>query len=195
MSNVVKLSCSCGKVKGELLVIKKSYFHVQCMCCDCQSFSNYLNNKEGNINNILDEHGASDLFQTYPRNMKITEGIEQVSCIQLYNKGLYRWYADCCNTPIANTMSSASVPFVGISVKFMQFNDTQEKVSRLGPITLKAFGKYSIGEMPKDAHEKFPKLFLPKILSFMIKGWFGKKYNPSPFFKNGKAITKVNVLK
>ena len=45
----------------------------------------------------------------------------------------------------------------------------------LGPVTMKAFGKYSIGEIPKDAHLKFPISYMPKILGFMLKGIFGKK--------------------
>ena len=64
----------------------------------------------------------------------------------------------------------------------------------LGPVTLKAFGKYSIGEMPKDVHAKFPISFMPKILGFMLKGMFKKKHSPSPFFKGKDPIVNVDVL-
>lgn len=44
--------------------------------------------------------------------------------------------------------------------------------------TMKAFGKYSNGEMSKDVHIRFPVLYMPKILGFMIKGMFRKMNNP-----------------
>lgn len=83
---------------------------------------------------------------------------------------------------------------MGVSVKFMQFVNEQEKMETLGPITMKAFGKYSIGEMPKDAHPRFPISYMPKILGFMLKGVLGKKNSPSPFFKGREPVAKANVL-
>lgn len=190
MSNIVPLECSCKTVKGSLKVVPGSFFHVQCLCCDCQSFASHLNNQE----QILDEHGGTELIQTYPAYMKIIEGHDKVACVQLHEKGLYRWYTECCNMPLANTMASSSVPFVGVSVKLMKFNNEQEKVKLLGPITMKAFGKYAVGEMPRDAHLRFPLSYMPKILTFMLKGMFTLKNSPSPFFNKKEPIVKVNFL-
>ena len=152
MSNIVALECLCGTVKGKIKVVPESFFHVHCLCCDCQSFASHLNNKE----KILYKHGGSELFQTYPAFMEISEGQDKIGCVQLRDKGLYRWHTTCCNMPLANTMNSSKFPFVGVSVKLMKFASEQEKMETLGPVTMKAFGKYSIGEMPKDAHPKFP---------------------------------------
>lgn len=190
MSNTVNLSCTCGKVKGTLQVVKGDFFHVQCLCCDCQAFAAQLNKEEA----VLDEHGGIELFQTYPAYMNIVEGQENIGCIQLREKGLHRWYTTCCNLPLANTMSSSNVPFVGVPVKLMQFGSEQEKLEVLGPVTLKAFGKYAKGDMPKDAHKKFPLSFIPKIMGFMLKGLLTKKNTPSPFFKNGETVIKPEVL-
>ncbi len=190
MSNIVPLECLCGSVKGKLNVVPDSFFHVHCLCCDCQDFASHLNNKE----KILDEHGGSELFQTYPVFMEITAGQDNIGCIQLREKGLYRWHTTCCDMPLANTMSSSKIPFVGVSVKLMKFANEQEKMEVLGPVTMKAFGKYSIGEIPKDAHLKFPISYMPKILGFMLKGIFGKKNTPSPFFNGKEPVVKINVL-
>lgn len=190
MSKTVALACSCGAVKGQLDVVKGSFFHVHCLCCDCQGFAEHLQNK----GEILDQHGASELFQTYPAFIKISAGQDNIACMQLQAKGLYRWHTTCCNMPLANTMSSAKVPFVGISVKLMQFANEQEKLETLGPVTMKAFGKYSIGEMPKDVHPRFPLSYMPKVLAFMLKGMFGKKHKPSPFFVGNKPIAKARVV-
>jgi len=190
VSNIVELECLCGVVKGNIKVVHGSFFHVHCLCCDCQKFASHLNNKE----NILDEHGGSELFQTYPELMKVTEGQDKISAIQLKDKGIYRWHTTCCNMPIANTLSSAKIPFIGVSVKLMKFSNEQEKLNTLGPVTLKAFGKYSIGEMPNDVHSKFPLSFMPKIIGFMLKGIFGKRNSPSPFFNGKETVAKVEVL-
>ncbi|MDO3388340.1 DUF6151 family protein [Gilvimarinus sp. SDUM040013] len=190
MSNSVDLKCFCGQVSGSLEIVPSASFHVHCLCCDCQSYARFLKNQE----RILDEHGGSELFQTYPSLMKITAGAEHIAGVQLAPKGIYRWYASCCNTPVANTLGKASVPFVGVSVKFMCFANEQEKLSALGPVTLKAFGKYAVDEMPKDAHPRFPPSFLPKILWFMFKGKIGGKNKPSPFFAGDKPVSDVQRL-
>ena len=189
-NRVVNLSCECGTVKGKLNVVNKSFFHVHCLCCDCQSFASYLSNEE----KILDKHGGTELFQTYPAYMEITEGQENIGCVQLYKKGLYMWHTTCCNMPLANTMNSSKVPFVGVSVKLMQFDNEHEKFKVLGPVTMKAYGKYAKGEMPKDAHHKFPFSYMPKIISFMLKGMLTNKNSPSPFFRDSEPVTKAKIL-
>ncbi len=143
---------------------------------------------------ILDQHGGSELFQTYPQYLRITQGHDLIGGVQLQEKGIYRWHTACCNMPIANTLSTATIPFVGISVKLMKFKDEQEKFEVLGPVTVKAFGKYSIGDMPSDAHPRFPLSFMPKVIGFMLKGLLGKRNNPSPFFNGKKTIVKVKTL-
>lgn len=190
MSNIVSLECSCGSVKGKLKVIPTSSFHVHCLCCDCQDFASHLNNKE----NILDEHGGSELFQTYPAFIEITDGKNNIAAIQLREKSLYMWHTTCCNMPIANTMTSSKMPFIGVSVKLMRFDSEQEKLKILGPVTMKAFGKYSLGEKPKDVHEKFSISYMPKIMSFMLRGILTKKNKPSPFFDGKEPVVEIKVL-
>lgn len=190
MSNVVNLSCACGTVRGKLNVVNGSFFHIHCLCCDCQSFASYLNNEE----RILDESGGTELLQTYPAYMKITEGQEKAGCVQLRERGLYRWHTTYCNMPLANTMNSSKIPFVGVSVKLIQFDNEREKLEILGPVAMKAFGKYAIGEKPTDAHPKFPISYVPKIMGFMLKGIFGKKNRPSPFYRDGEPVAKAKIL-
>ena len=147
-----------------------------------------------NEKSILDEHGASELLQTYPAYMNISEGEDQISAVQLTHKGIYRWHTTCCNMPLANTMGASHIPFIGVSAKLMQFATEQEKLDKLGPVTMKAFGKYAIGEMPKDVHAKFPISFMPKMIAFMLKGMIGGKNTPSPFFNGKEPITTVKQL-
>ncbi|XPF95265.1 DUF6151 family protein [Colwellia sp. RE-S-Sl-9] len=74
---VIKLECYCGKVRGKTQNLNKnSGTRIMCCCDDCQSFAQHLNQE-----NILDQYGGTDIFQMPISNIKITEGIEQVSCI------------------------------------------------------------------------------------------------------------------
>lgn len=186
MTTTINLQCQCGKVEGTLDVVAGDYFHVHCLCCDCQRFAAYLNNEAA----ILDARGGSELFQTYPAYLHITKGQEWIRGVQLKKKGLYRWYTGCCHMPIANTMPSSGTPFVGVSVKLMRFASESEKERVIGPVLMKAFARYAKGAKPKDAYDKFPLSFIPKIMAFMVKGKLKAKHKPSPFFKDGQPIVK-----
>ncbi|WP_041523558.1 DUF6151 family protein [Gilvimarinus agarilyticus] len=190
MTTTVALECTCGSVKGELTVVPSDLFHVHCLCCDCQRYAQYLNNEAV----ILDEFGGTELLQTYPAYLSIREGIDKVQAVQLTPKGIYRWHTTCCHMPVANTVKSSAVPFVGVSVKWMKFATEQDKLAALGPVTIKAFGKYAIGAMPDDVHPRFPLVYMPKILGFMLKGKLRGRHRPSPFFNATLPVAEVRQL-
>lgn len=191
MTETVDLECFCGAVKGKLQIVSNTKsFHVHCLCTDCQNFAAIL----GNEDKILDEYGGSEIFQTYPANIKITEGKTKLSCLQLTEKSLIRWYTSCCKTPVANTMTSAKIPFAGVSVKLMKFASAAEKQKILGPVIVKAFGRSARGKKPADAHDTFPITFMPRILKFMLMGFLGSKSQPSPFFVDGAPVVTPQVV-
>ena len=148
----------------------------------------------GNEDRILDEFGGSEIFQTYPAYIKISEGSDKIACLQLKENSLMRWYTSCCKTPVANTMTTSKTPFAGVSVKLMRFKSEQDKQKILGPVILKAFGRSARGKKPADAHDNFPITFMPRILKFMLIGFIGSKFQPSPFFANGVSVVKPKVL-
>jgi len=63
---------------------------------------------------ILDAQGGTDVVQTRPANLTFTHGQDTLACMRLTPKGLLRWYAACCNTPIGNTVANYRMPFVGL---------------------------------------------------------------------------------
>jgi hypothetical protein len=81
-----------------------------CYCRDCQAFAHFL----GSADTILDERGGSDVVQVLPKNVSFTQGVESLACMRLTPKGLLRWYAVCCRTPIGNTLATPAVSFVGL---------------------------------------------------------------------------------
>lgn len=68
---------------------------------------------------ILDQYGATDIFQLPVAHLYITTGNEHIACLRLSQKGIYRWFAKCCNTLIGNTLGGKA-PFIGVVHNFMQ---------------------------------------------------------------------------
>ena len=103
------MQCRCGTLRG-LVNEPRSANRVVCYCRDCQAFAVFLGRQE----EILDERGGSDLIQVLPKNVTFTQGIEALACLRLTQKGMVRWYASCCRTPIGNTLATPKVSFVGL---------------------------------------------------------------------------------
>jgi hypothetical protein len=103
------LQCRCGTLKG-YVVRSAGVNRCVCYCSDCQAFAHFL----GRPSEILDVQGGTDVVQTRPANVTFAQGLEALACMRLTDKGLLRWYAACCNTPIGNTLPDFRVSFVGL---------------------------------------------------------------------------------
>src|SRR5438034_9137168 len=105
----VELRCRCGEVQGWLTnPSAQSVNRVICYCDDCQAFQYHLGRPD-----LLDVHGGTDIVQVAPAAFSFARGTDRIAGLRLAPKGLYRWYASCCKTPLGNTVSAA-IPFVGI---------------------------------------------------------------------------------
>lgn len=106
----VSVSCKCGSLKGVLHNCSaKSGTRVVCYCKDCQAGARALG-----AEHLLNERGGVDLFQTLPSALEITEGAQHLACQRLSPKGLMRWYASCCDTPMFNTLGTQKLRFLGV---------------------------------------------------------------------------------
>ncbi|GAA6179305.1 hypothetical protein NBRC116594_07430 [Shimia sp. NS0008-38b] len=122
----VQLRCNCGKFGAKLKnVSPKTGSRVQCHCKDCQAGAHVL----GAQDQLL-PRGGSDLFQTIPANLEITEGAEHLACFRLSPKGLMRWYASCCDTPMFNTLGHNKLAFVGVLVPVMQGRGIEKVIGK-----------------------------------------------------------------
>ena len=83
---------------------------MSCYCRDCQAFAHAL----GNPGAILDKLGGTDIVATLQQYVTFTKGTEALACLSLSERGLLRWYANCCNTPIANTARNPKLSYVGL---------------------------------------------------------------------------------
>jgi hypothetical protein len=104
----MQLRCRCGAVKGELEA-DRAFTRATCYCKDCRAFANFLA-----VPGVLDASGGTDVVPIAPTAVRFTAGTEQVACISLSPKGLYRWYAACCRTPLGNTPRDPKLPYVGM---------------------------------------------------------------------------------
>ena len=97
--------------------------------------------------NLLDAHGGSDIVQVAPRSLTFIEGQNNIVGIRLTPKGLYRFYASCCKTPLGNTVGP-TIPFVGIVAQALEENAEKRDRAFGRPIGA-IYGKYAIGVAPQ----------------------------------------------
>lgn len=81
-----------------------------CYCRDCQAYAHAL----GNPGQVLDPQGGTDIVATLQQHLRFTEGTETLACLSLTEKGLLRWYASCCSTPIGNTARDPKLSYLGL---------------------------------------------------------------------------------
>jgi len=194
MANDIQIACSCGKVTGRALdVAAGTGNRIVCMCDDCQAFAHHL----GQGGAVLDASGGTEIFQMTPAQLKLDTGHEHVRCVRLTGKGLLRFYADCCRTPIANCVASPKVPFAGIPTVSMDAGgDGRGLDGVLGPVLCKVQGKFATGGLPADAHARAPLSYLLRSARLIFKAWRRGQHAPSPLFDaaTGAPIVEPIVL-
>jgi uncharacterized protein DUF6151 len=190
MSQDVALGCRCGQVRGHLRVDSPPLVNrAICYCDDCQAFAHYLGRAD-----LLDAQGGSDIVQVAPAALTFNEGQGHIVGLRLSPKGLYRWYAGCCKTPLGNTLRP-SLPFVGIVRGFLQGADAGRYDELFGPPRGAILGKFAIGTPPEGSTKLNVKLLahvLRCLATWKLRGdaW------PHPFFDrvSGNPSRPVKIL-
>jgi hypothetical protein len=144
MPRDLAIRCSCGALQGLARdVSPEAGNHVVCYCDDCQAFAHFL----GRPTDILDQHGGTEIFQMSQAALILNAGAERLACMRLTVRGLFRWYASCCNTPIGNTLATSKIPFIGLIHRCIEKppDDTFLEKS-LGPIRARVFQQFGIGD-------------------------------------------------
>jgi hypothetical protein len=185
----VKKTCRCGTVQVALAVpARRAGTRVTCYCKDCQTAARLF----GRAQDFLSPGGGSEIWQTTPDRLAIDAGAEQLDILRLSPKGLFRWHARCCETPMFNTMSRVHLPFVGVVLRQEELSDA---AAELGPSRCHAFTKYAAPEprAPK-ADRGFAGAGLG-VLRRMAEAWIGGRAKTNPLLgADGKPIAPVTVL-
>jgi hypothetical protein len=160
------LRCHCGEVRGVARdVTPSSVNHCFCYCDDCQAFAHFLGRTDE-----LDEWGGTEIVQMSQGNVSFTAGGDKIAAIRLTERGLVRWYASCCRTPLGNTLASSAMPFIGVVRAAI---DAPQ--AALGPIRGRGFAKSAKGgaaAVPKDGSSDFAMILrmLPKLIGWRLRG-------------------------
>src|SRR5262249_32120646 len=87
-----------------------------------------------------------------PGRVKLTAGTEAVRCLRLSNKGVLRWYTDCCRTPIANTAASPRFPVIAVVHSFMVHAGHGAFLDEvLGPPLCRIYERSAVRPLPAEA--------------------------------------------
>jgi len=164
---LVKLHCRCGSVLGSVDFSRPSRVHVICHCGDCAAYARHIGNAE-----------ATQIVQAAPADVQILIGIEHVCCLRLTERGLTRWYAGCCMTPLANTSGHARMPFVGV----MRCVLRPEEEPLLGPPT-HVNGSYPI-----------PWSTILRSVWALTLSLLLRRHRPNVFFPAGKLLARPEVV-
>ncbi len=183
-----QISCQCGKLKGYVVCNKQENRGI-CYCTDCQAFAKYLRQESAVLNNAA----GTEIVQTLAEFVHFTEGKEALACIKLTEKGLLRWYSDCCKTPIANTPDNFNVAFVGLVHNCLE-NHGQPIEQSFGKVKMAAFTESATGD-PKPKSYGVP-LAMIKIMAKLLKARISGSYKRTPFFdsQTGKPVIAPKVL-
>ena len=195
MRSDLSVRCSCGAFEGVAHDVSPGAGnHVICYCDDCQSFQHFL----GQADRVLDADGGTHVFQMSSGRFEITKGREHLAAMRLSPGGVVRWYADCCNSPIGNTLATPKLPFVSlVTVAFAQPTDGTSTAAVLGPVRAAVYGRFATGSSrPSGASDRVP---LSIVFRFIVRliGWrLRGDAKRSPFFDaaTGEPAVAPKVL-
>lgn len=158
----VNLKCACGTVKEKTSAVSsKIGTGITCCCDSCQVFAQFL----GQEGKVLDQYGGTDMLQILVSYLTISRGKSEIACVRLSPKGMHRWYAKCCNTPIGNTFGAGG-PFIGIIHSFIDKTTKSEvDLGKSRGHILTKFAKTPVPENLKGSSLNFNFRVVAKILS------------------------------
>lgn len=174
----LSLRCRCGHLRGIAVGVSSSTgFRFVCYCKDCRAFAHFLGRAD-----VIDPAGGTDIVQMPPARVKLSAGTDAMRCLRLSNKVL-RWYAGCCQTPIANTAAGPDFPVVGMIHSFMKPEaDDRPLDAILGPPLCRIYERSATAPLPPNAPPP-PTLAIFVRRASMILGWWARGLGrPTPFF-------------
>ncbi|MGY9048971.1 hypothetical protein P775_18915 [Puniceibacterium antarcticum] len=185
MPGDLDFSCRCGALRGVLHdVTPHDVCHLICYCADCRAFAHHMK-----VADQLEPGGGSPLVQVLPAHIKITAGVAQIACLRLSQKGLYRWYAACCGTPLANTVGTSKVPLAGL------WRPLFADIAPFGPVACLGFTKMALREPGAPKKDKGLIGMLGGLLRRSTKAYLAGTARRSPFFdEQGRPVAQPHVL-
>jgi len=140
---------------------------------------------------VLDAWGGTDIVASPAVTVRFTAGGDQLACLSLSPRGLLRWYARCCRTPIANTPRDPRLPYAGLVHTVLERPDPMDR-SYPPPMlrinTGSAIGTPPASPRPVMGWGRFLGL-MGSLLAMRLTG----RHRASPFFREGQPVAQVEV--
>lgn len=183
-----RFQCQCGALRGHVGNLHRAIRGV-CYCKDCRAYSQHLG-KQGVAH---DSAGGTEFVATQAMDVTFEGDTQQLACLSLSKSGLLRWYAKCCNTPIANTTRNWKFPYVGLLHTCLNADPALFEQS---------FPKLQMRVNTGSARQAPPGMklgtatallgFMPRVIASGING----AYKQTPFFlpPSGAPTVRVQVL-
>lgn len=190
MPTDLPLTCACGTFKAVIRgATAKNGNHVMCYCVDCQAAPRHL----GHAERILDDQGGTDLYHTQPSRYDILEGAALLAAMRLGPKGLNRWYATCCNTPVATTPGEPKFSLVGVSLANVTL-DRDALTKAIGPVILRYKPEQALSPVTEPKGKSLA--FILKTLRNVARARLNGSWRKTPFFDigTGRTVAKPTVI-
>lgn len=186
----MQIQCECGQFRAEIKQFPNEMpGRLACYCDDCQIYLMHM--KRADL--FLDGAGGTEIAPIYPAHLTLVSGAEQLRCLRLSPRGLFRWSASCCNTPIANVQPG--FPWIGVFARPFTIKDPRLLEKTFGPIRSGIMGKFARGRRPEGVAETMSFKAVRSVFPFLLKGFLTGKAKKSPFFKDdGKTPLKEPVI-
>jgi hypothetical protein len=176
----IPMQCRCGKLQGELDP-RGVAARAVCYCKDCQAYAQFL----GVESEVLDAAGGTEVAAALPSAVRFTAGLEHLGCMSLSPRGIYRWYATCCRTPVGNTPRDPKTPYVGLIRACLAAppETLDRQLGRSHIVVQTASARSPVKSTPLRTAFAVAKIG-SMLLGARIKG----SYRTNPFFQPGGSV-------
>lgn len=183
------LRCECGTLQGSVSLPAKASRGI-CYCNDCQAFAHFL----GKAADVLDDMGGTDVIATNPKFVTFSQGLGSLACMSLSERGMLRWYANCCNTPIGNTSRSFKMAHVGLIHSCLEHDASKSLESSFGPVRMLANTKNAKGNPGSMVLSTTASVI--RFLISLVRARIDGSYKLTPFFdpEQGTPVRVPKVL-
>jgi len=188
------LSCRCGNVRGTARIPRKRALRAICHCDDCQTYALHLGD-ETIPNVVVDEWGGTEVLQGWPEHITLDAGHEHIRVTRLSPKGLLRFNASCCDTPMANLLDNPKLPFTGLVHTFIADDAKAQLDDAYGRPMSRIQCRFAPTQ-PPDGVPRAPAGLIAKAAKNMAVGKLKRGHRPHPFFDDdGQPVAQqVEVL-
>lgn len=173
-------ACNCGALSGHISAAGvKSGTHAECFCHDCRAAQLYFKQPDP-------APGPVEVLQISPEHVVFETGAEHLALMQLSPKGMLRWYARCCDAPLATTPRTPKFPFAGFIANRLRHPEN------LGPIVTRGFIP---GPEGKQSHKGLRHAVVG-LFSRVVSSRLSGRWKDTPFFdiKTGTPVATPVIL-